>query len=66
MPVAEALSDLSIPFVFTAGEGDTDLIPYKFREIDVQLKPLSGDSMVRLLKDVLLPSLTRAVMSRII
>jgi light-regulated signal transduction histidine kinase (bacteriophytochrome)/CheY-like chemotaxis protein len=66
IPVAEALASRQIPFVFAAGEGDLEQVPPKFRDIDVQLKPWSGEAVVRLLKDALLPHLIRAVLSRLV
>lgn len=66
MPVAESLSRLSIPFIFSAGQGDLDQILPQFREVDVLLKPWSGDTAVRLVKDALLPHLISAVLSRLV
>lgn len=66
MPIAESLTRLSIPFIFAAGQSDLDQIRPSFREVDVLLKPWSGDTAVRLVKDALLPHLISAVLSRLV
>ncbi len=66
VPVAEALMKENIPFVFAATDADAVLIPSSLRHVHCEAKPYIGETVVRALKEALLPHLIRAVLNKLV
>ena len=43
--IAEALQDKGVPFIFASGYGADDIIPERFRSIQLVMKPYTGDAL---------------------
>ncbi len=52
MPVAEALAERGVPFVFATGYGDSVMIPEMFKSVPVVRKPYSEDGLVAALSRI--------------
>jgi light-regulated signal transduction histidine kinase (bacteriophytochrome) len=66
MVVADELAKLAIPFVFAGSEADLAWVPVAHQEVPVIFKPYVGEAVAGLLKEVLLPHLIRAVLTRLV
>ena len=64
--VADALVERGIPFVFAGNEIDLALVPAHHREAPVVAKPYAGEAVAAMLKEVLLPHLIRAVLTKLV
>lgn len=53
LPIAERLEQLSIPFVFATGYGDTPLIPPDMRAVPVVRKPYDADGLAMTIQQAL-------------
>ncbi len=65
LTIADELARLGLPFIFAGSEVDSSFITPQHRDVPVATKPYSGEQVAELLKDVLLPHLIRAVLTKL-
>ncbi len=64
--VADELDRQGIPFVFMASELERRTIPPRFDDVPVAIKPCSVEAIALQLREALMPSLIRAVLTKLV
>ncbi|MCB1519050.1 MAG: GAF domain-containing protein [Hyphomicrobiaceae bacterium] len=64
--IADELARQAVPFIFAGSESDSAVVPPQHRDVPIASKPYSGESVVALLKDALLPHLIRTVLTKLV
>ncbi len=64
--VADELDRLGIPFVFMVSDLERRKIPPQFEDVPVAIKPCPAETIANQLREALMPSLIRAVLTKLV
>ena len=64
--VADELDRLGVPFVFMASDLERRMIPARFEDVPIAIKPCSAEIIANELRDALMPHLIRAVLTNLV